>query len=121
MKTTQNTVKIFILYPLSVFVVISALITTLWAMGIDPDQWWVWTVAMGIVIAMIILLASLAAPPTVRDGITLGIAWFIVFLIADLLTIPFLGGWEYFLDWRAYIHYPVPIILVPLVAKYRSK
>ena len=54
-----------------------------------------------------------------REGIKLGVVWLLVVVSVDLLTVPFLAGWEYFADWRAHIHYPLPVIIVPLVTQRR--
>ncbi len=109
-------IKIYFLYPFSIFLIVFIFIALLFVLGIETDQNWVWISGLLIVIIGVFILAKRSKPATMRERVKIGVIWSLLFIIFDVITIVPFEGWSYYNNWRAFLPYIVPIILTPIVA-----
>lgn len=94
-------------YPVILYVIISVEITALTLLGIDTNTPSVWLASSIIVMLILLLLARRAKIKSLKDGLSLGVAWAAISLFLDVVVIIILFNQPSYLEqpqsWFGYI------------------
>jgi hypothetical protein len=105
---------------LLIYAAVSVEIAVIALSGFETGSAWVWGPSTVVVVALLMLAATLARPRDFRDGLALGSIWASLFFLLDLfvVAVPF-AGMAYFADLRTWLPYALGLAVPSLLGVRR--